>query len=354
MSRSVLRFVAAFACVAGMLAAGPQASAQTSAERKMMKLSSFTSPTHFLTPIVEQFAADLSAASNGEAEIDVFIAEALGKATEQWDVALEGLADMSLFCAIYTPSRFPLSMMVELPFFSGSAQVSSQVVSAFLAEGLLGEEFKEARLMSPITAAPSQIFATRPLQKVEDFRGLRITGNGPVWSRTWSILGAQNLSMGWPDIYLALERGTLDAGTTSWTASVGWKWQEVAESPIDISIMGGFFCGIAMNNDAWASLTPETQARWATLADDYALRFSKAYDDGDVDAKAIWKAAGRTITEFPADEKKRLAEALLPIWQDWVAENEAAGRPAKRMYQVYVETMKKLGEPVVMQLPGLY
>jgi TRAP-type C4-dicarboxylate transport system substrate-binding protein len=175
-----------------------------------------------------------------------------------------------------------------------------------------------------------------------------------VWSRTWSILGAQNLSMGWPDIYLALERGTLDAGTTSWAASVGWKWQEVAESPIDISVMGGFFCGIAMNNEAWASLTPETQARWAKLADDYALRFSKAYDDGDVDAKAIWKEAGRTITEFPAEEKKRLAQALLPIWQDWVAENEAAGRPAKRMYQVYVETMKKLGEPVVMQLPGLY
>ena len=330
------------------------AAAQPAKEPIRMKMSSFTTPAHFMTAHLKEYARELTEASGGSVSVDYYGAESLGKAAEHWDITVEGLADLGLFCAIYTPARFPLSMFVELPFFSTSAQSSNAVVRTLLAKNLINDEYKEAKLISFYTTAPSQVFGNKKLEKLENFKGMRLTGMGPVWTKTWSLLGGQSVAMGWPDIYLALERGTIDAGTTSWAASKGWKWQEVAKHPVDISVMGGFFCGTLMNNKSWSKLDGFTQARWTSVSEKYSMRFSKAYDDGDEEGKQAWRAAGQEIYVFPAAEKQRLAEKLLPIWQEWVARNDAAGKPAKEMYRTYVEAMKKEGKPVVMKIPGLY
>lgn len=330
------------------------AAAQPASEPIRMKMSSFTTPAHFMTAHMKEYARELTEASGGSVIVDYYGAESLGKAAEHWDITVEGLADIGLFCAIYTPARFPLSMFVELPFFTTNAQSSNRVVQALLAKKLINDEYKEARLISFYTTAPSQIFSNKKLEKLEDFKGMRLTGIGPVWTRTWSLLGGQAVAMGWPDIYLALDRGTIDASTTNWAASKGWKWQEVAKNPIDISVMGGFFCGKLMNNKSWSKLAPDVQARWTSVSERYSMRFSKAYDDGDEEGKQAWKAAGREIYVFPAAEKQRLAEKLLPIWQEWITRNEAAGKPAREMYRTYVEAMKREGKPVVMKIPGLY
>lgn len=337
---------------AGMVSSS--AAAQQGTKPVRMKMSSFTTPVHFMTGHLKEYARELSEASGGSVGVDYYGAEALGKATEQWDITREGLADLGMFCAIYTPARFPLSMFVELPFFSASAQSSNKVVQALLAKKLINGEYKEVKLLSFFTTAPSQIFSNRKLEKLESFKGMRLTGMGPVWTRTWSLLGGQAVAMGWPDIYLALERGTIDAGTTNWAASKGWKWQEVAKHPVDISVMGGFFCGVLMNNESWGKLPPAAQARWTGLSEKYSMRFSKAYDDGDEEGKQAWRAAGREISVFPPAEKQRLAEKLLPIWQEWISRNEAAGKPAREMYRTYVEAIKRQGKPVVMKIPGLY
>lgn len=337
--------------VAGALLATISVSITAHGAERTMKVSTFLPPTHHLSPIIRDLAKDLSEASNGEVTLDVYEAEALGKAVEQLDITIEGLADISLFCTSYTPSRFPLAGMFELPFFAKAGAQGNKVAQAVVAEGLLDSEMTDIKPLILFTTAPAQIFSNRKLEKKEDFTGLRIVGLGPVWSQTWSLLGAQNVTMCWPDIYLALERGTIDATPGNWAASDGWKWQEIVEYPTEISIMGGFFCGTAMNKESWASLSPETQAKWTEIAADYALRMTAAYDERDEKSRVIWREAGRTIVKFPEEEKRRVAEALLPIWQDWVKKNEAAGRPAKRMYDIYKQTFEAEGESVVMQLP---
>jgi TRAP-type C4-dicarboxylate transport system substrate-binding protein len=350
-------FNRAFGLLAGLCAAAAvplAASAQQAKEPLRMKFSSFTTPAHFMTPLMQDYARELTNASGGSVAVEYYGAEALGKAVETWDIVREGLADIGLFCAIYTPARFPLSLFVELPFFSPNAQTSNHVVQALLARKLINDEYKEVKLLTFYTTAPSQIFANKKLSRLEDFKGMRLTGIGPVWTRTWSLLGGQAVAMGWPDIYLSLQRGTIDAGTTSWAASKGWKWQEVAKYPTDIGIMGGFFCGKLMNNRSWNKLAPDVQSRWNEISAKYSMRFTKAYDEGDEDAKQAWRAAGREIVVFPVAEKQKLAEKLLPIWQEWVDRNEGAGKPAREIYRTYVASMKKQGQPVLMKLPGLY
>ena len=323
------------------------------AEPKEMKMSSFLPPTHILTGLLQGFAKELSAASNGEVEIEYFGAEALGKAVEQYDLTLEGLADFGLVCTTYTPSRFPLTAILELPFASDSAKTSMQVFAALAAGDILSQEYKEVHLLLPTLPSPNQIFANKPIQKADDLAGLRMFGFGPHTAATWAALGAQSVSMGFPDAYLALDRGTLDGVVASWAASTGWKWQEVVNYPVDVALLGGFTCGVMMNLDSWNSLSTETRAAWTEIAAQWSDKIAAAYDANDETAKRAWEAAGKKIFTFPAEDRVAMAEKLKPVWEAWVADMKAKGLPGDDLYREYAKAMEAMGKPLLVKLPEL-
>jgi len=326
--------------------------AEKKPEATHMKFSSFVGPSHQTWKPNIEFARQLTEASGGKVIVDYYGAEALGKSFEHWDIVKEGLADIGVFCCVYTPSRFPLSLAVELPFFASSGRTGSKIITELLKKGLINHEFEEVNYIIPMQTSPAQIFSNKKIEKLEDFKGLRVTGFGKIWADTWEALGAKSVQIGYPDIYLALQRGTLDAAVTSWGASVGWKWQEVAKYAIDISIMSGWHCGNIMNKNAWNSLPPDVQKAWLPIFGAKSQEFSGGYDDHDKIGYQTWKnAPGREIIKFSDTERKKLGKKVIPVWEAWI---NREGEPAKKIYKAYVEVMKKLGEPVHVKIPGLY
>jgi TRAP-type transport system periplasmic protein len=338
--------------IAIAFAAAVVASGAAEAEPVQLKASVYTPPAHYLTQFWVELVKEMNDAAKGAAKVELYHSESLGKSTEQWDIVREGLADMSFtVSAIFYPARFPLSMFVELPFFNQDAVTSNKIIQALVSRNLITSEFKEVHLLTAFNTPPAQLFSNKQLRTVEDFKGLRVVGQGPVWTRTWSLLGAQGVAIGWPDIYLALDRKTVDAAPGNWAASKGWKWAEVTQYPIEIGIMGGFFNAAIANKESWGKVPPEVQAAWTKLMADVPLRIAKLADDNEDAGRAFAKEKGRTIETFPAEERARMAEKLLPIWQEWLDRNQKAGKPAKEIYKTYVEVMKEAGEPVVMKLP---
>lgn len=332
-------------------AIGCLSTAAVAQEQMRMKVSSFIPEVHMLTQLTKDYMADLEAASGGTITLDYFGSEALGKATEQFDLTVEGLADIGVGCMVYTPSRFPLFGMLELPFFTTSSATGTRLAWEIGAHDALKKEFSDVKVLLPVVPTPSQIFANKKIESVEDFEGMRMVGIGPVFNRAYELMNVQAVSMGYPDTYLALERGTIEGGPLSWAASTGWKWQEVADYPINIDLMGGFACSIFMNKDSWAKLSPEMQAKWDDVAVKHSKIISSTYDANDAKAKVVWEGLGKTILEFPESEREKLAELLTPVWVDWIETNEKAGRPAAELYRLYVKTMEELGEPVLINLP---
>lgn len=345
MTRSITSIFATAAAI------GCFSTAAVAQDQMRMKVSSFIPEVHMLTQMTKNYLADLEAASDGTISLDYFGSEALGKATEQFDLTVEGLADMGVGCMVYTPSRFPLFGMLELPFFTTSSVVGTRLAWEIGAHDALKEEFSEVKFLLPVVPSPSQIFANKRIEKVEDFEGMRMVGIGPVFNKAFELMDVQSVSMGYPDTYLALERGTIEGGPLSWAASTGWKWQEVVEHPININLMGGFACGIFMNKDSWAKLSPEMQAKWDEVAVKHSKIMAETYDANDAKAIEVWEGLGKTAIEFPEAEREKLAELLKPVWVDWIETNEKAGRPASELYQIYVKTMEELGEPVLIDLP---
>lgn len=319
-----------------------------------MKFASMLAPNHPITPVFLELAKELSEASNGAVVIEFHGSESMGKAAENWDLVSEGMADIALVACAYTPARFQMSAVAELPFFSTSPRTSYDVVQALLAKNLIKSEFEPNKLLIPLMTPPAQIFTNKKITKIEDFKGVRFFGAGPVWAKTWSLLGAQMVSIGMQDVYLALERGTLDAAANNWASVMSYRWVEVAKYPIEINLMGGWFTAIVMNNKSWSKVSPEVQAAWTKICDKYGSRCTAVLEGVESVAKKVWTDAGKTIEKFPAAEKEKLGVVLAPVWQEWIDRMEKAGKPGKEIYKTYVEVLKQKGEPVVMKVPGLY
>jgi TRAP-type C4-dicarboxylate transport system substrate-binding protein len=325
--------------------------APTQAQPVQIKVSVYTPPAHYLTQFWLGVVKEMNDAAKGKAVAELYHSEALGKSTEQWDIVREGLADMSFnVSAIFYPARFPASMFVELPFFSQNVETSTKVIEALVERKLITQEFDEVRLLAAYNTPPAQLFSNRALGKLEDFKGLRVVGQGPVWTRTWTLLGAQGVAMGWPDIYLGLDRKTVDAAPGNWAASRGWKWAEVTRYPIEIGIMGGFFNACVVNHKSWEKLPPDVQASWSAILRAAPGRIAKLANENEDVGRKFAKDLGREIQVFAPAERERVATKLLPIWEEWYSRNEKLKRPAKQIYETYVEVMKASGEPVVMKL----
>jgi len=317
-----------------------------------LKLSSFLPPAHPGYKTIEELCQELTEASGGSVVVKHYGAAALGPATDEYDMVMEGMADIGLTCCSFTPNRFPLALGVQLPFFSNSAVTEAKVISELMKRGFFANEFKDVIYLFPGVTTPAHIFSNKKIATIEDFKGLRMWGGELIFKEIADALGATVYRINTPDVYLSLQRGVLDAAVNSYTTAMAWKWNEVVKYAVDVSILNGWHCNFVMNKKSWSKVPEDVQLKWKGIFAKYSVKSSAVYDQVDKAMKAKWEQfPGVKVIEFPEAEKAKLVEKIIPVWQKWVDSN---GKQGEEMYKAYVEIMKGLGKPVVVKLPGLY
>src|SRR3954471_4576485 len=112
---------------ASLLAAGFCVAAASSAlqAQTVLRFNLWVPPTHHThTKMMMPWANDVAAATNGRVKVE-FTAASLGAPPRQFDLAAEGLADVTFGDHTYTPGRFIITKMVELPFGGDNAEALS-------------------------------------------------------------------------------------------------------------------------------------------------------------------------------------------------------------------------------------
>jgi TRAP-type C4-dicarboxylate transport system substrate-binding protein len=332
----------------------PAAASSQSGEKVItLRFSTFVPPAHPATKLFKGFAREMSAVSQGRVKVEYYGTSSLGEAKEQYEITVEGLADLATTCCAYTGSRFPLALGVQLPLFTDSAEIGAQIINELNRQKIFAREFSDTIYLFPLATTPSRVFSNRKITKVEDFHGLRIFGGESVFIDICQQLGSTPITISTPDVYMALQRRTIDAGIAPWTPGIAaWKWQEVARYAIDVPILSGWHCNVVMNKQTWKRIPAEVKEAWRPLFPKYAMKFAILYDRLDSIMKArCRKYPGCEVIEFPDREKQRLAEMMVPVWQKWVDDN---GEQGQNFYRVYIKEMKKLDQKIWVRLPGLY
>ena len=163
-------------------------------------------------PPAVNWAESIEKASNGSIKIAIYPAQQLGKAFDHYNMARDGIADISHVNPGYEPGRFPIVGAVELPFVFANAKEGSAALDAWYRR-YAEREMKDVHYCLAFAHDPGSFHFTR--KKVvtpADVAGLKVRPPNAVIAGWMRSLGAVNVQASAPEMRDVLEKGVADAG----------------------------------------------------------------------------------------------------------------------------------------------
>ena len=195
----------------------------------VMRLSHQFPPAHHNARVLQAFAEDAKARSNGGVEVQVFPAEQLARAAENFPGVARGAFEAAAAVNFQWGNTLPEMSAMTIPY--GFAELErirkfpGSDAAKFL-EGLL--ERRAVRNLMWVHTSRQAIFTSnrRPIVAREDFRGLKVRGLNPLTDHALTAAGAAAVAMPGPEVPQALQSGVLDAGLTDLSAAVSRRFYE--------------------------------------------------------------------------------------------------------------------------------
>ena len=274
--------------------------------------------------------------TGGKFDITIHYGGSLSKPKENLDGLQIGAFEMGMFCGAYHPAKTPALSVLDLPMIPYTDM--KQQVTAYEAIYQHPEVIKEMnRWNSRIVMGallPTYVFMGRgePPMKLADWKGRKVRALGGM-GHAMKKLGAVPTAVTAPEVYTALERGTLDSVAFALYAHKAYGIIPVAKWYTDNLVIGTIHCAVAANNNAFDKLPKQYQDLMLGEAAAYGYTQAiAAYAADDVKVIETLKEQGLTkITYDSATIKAFQKEAGKPVWNDWIKKHSAKGIPAQEI-----------------------
>lgn len=286
---------------------------------------------------VERFAQRVAAATDGQIEIKVYAAGELVGAFEAFDAVASGAADMYHAAEYYWQGKSPaFNFFTSVPF-----GLTAQEFNAWIHHGGGQALWDEVSAQFNIKAMPCantgvQLggWFTREINSLEDLKGLKMRMPG-LGGEVFRRLGVNIVALPGPDIFPALQNGTIDA--TEWIGpynDLAFGFHRVAKFYYVPGIHEPGSClSLGINLGVWATLTPAQQAivTHAALAEDGFTMAEITMQSGPA-LQTLLSAHGVELRRF---SDPILAE-LARVGEEVVAESATADPLTARVHASYV------------------
>jgi TRAP-type transport system periplasmic protein len=279
--------------------------------------------------------------SNGGIEFNYFAGGTIAPVKESIDALESGLAQVAWVSPSNEASKLPLSGIFMLPALSNTTvdlmQAYRKVVNA---NGPTAQELAANHFMpvSVIALPQYQIMTVgEPLDAQEKFAGNKIRGAGGVMGFTIEALGGVPVEMPAGDLYVAMQRGTVDSTIFSYASARSYSLQELVKSASRNASFGSGGGFIAMSLAAWDGLSPENQivVRDCGLKVEYDLAAELDKQNGEIAEE--FAAAGVTIFDYTPEAYAPIEVALKVVADSYIAKLNERGLPGTAAYEEFVE-----------------
>ncbi len=293
--------------------------------------------------VIVPWINEIEKLSDGEVQIKLFPAGALGKAPESYDIAEKGIGDMAYHLADYTPGRFPLTSVFSLPFIVPSGQkVSEAMWKTFEKEPKFQEEYSKVKVLALFGHRGGHFHTVKtPIRSMTDFKGLKMRTANPSISKDLTLWGAVPVAQPITETYQALQLGVLDGSVLPYEGLVTFKLNEVTKysTIADLYTMPMM---IVMNKATWNGLPKNVQELIDSTA---GLKMSsaagKAFDDAEVPFRELNLKKGIEEIFLDSAEIAKMKEITMPLRDEWVKEMEGKSLPGKEILKTALEFTKE-------------
>src|SRR3954464_14036232 len=294
-----------------------------------LKLSHWVPASHPLQKALEDWGTAVEKESGGTVKSKVFPAQQLGKAFDHYDMARDGIADVTYINPGYQPGRFPIIGAGELPFLMANAKGGSSALDAWYRKYATAE-MKDVKFCLAFVHDPGTFHSrSKKIMVPGDIKGMKIRPAHATIAAFVTQLGGTNVQSSAPEVRDILEKGVADAVTFPWGSIPLFGIDKVVKYHMEVPLYVTTFAWV-MNKATYGQMSA-TQKK---VIDDHCTNEWAGKVAGpwaDFEHAGIAKLKGEaghevyTISDAQLAEWKKAAEPLEKSWADAV--KKAGGDP---------------------------
>ena len=291
-----------------------------------LKLAHWVPPSHPLQKALEDWGASVEKASGGTLKYKVFPSQQLGKAFDHYDMARDGIADLTYVNPGYQPGRFPIIGAGELPFLVSNAKGGSQALDAWYRK-YAEREMKDVKFCLAFVHDPGSFHAkAKKITVPGDIKGMKIRPAHATMATFVTQLGGTNVQSSAPEVRDILEKGVAEAVTFPWGSVPLFGIDKVTKYHMEVPLYVTTFAFV-FNKAVYGQMS----AAQKKVIDDHCTNewsgkvagpWADFEHEGVKKLKADSAHEVYTITDAQVAEWRKAAE---PLQQAWAGNVKKAG-----------------------------
>ena len=314
--------VAALAAAMALTVAGCGGGDKKADQKVTLKMATALPSSHPLVKAMDTLKAKANEKSKGSVTIQIYPAGQLYNDKNMNDAIISGGIDMGLNTVGRWATIVPAMDIFDVPFIFPSYEKVDKAIDSGLGEKLGAELLKKG--VRPLIWADYgfvQYANNKKLVKTPaDFDGLKIRGYSKYSAETIKAMGASSVTMGSSEVYMGIQRGTIDGQTSGTTAMRDRKMYEVHKYLTVTNHASPEFI-VAINEKSYSKLNADQKKALDAAALEVRDMIRANAKAEDLKALADLKAKGMEVYEVPENELQAWRDATKPVWDLFIKEN---------------------------------
>ncbi|MBP8229057.1 MAG: TRAP transporter substrate-binding protein [Xylophilus sp.] len=302
------KLVASMTLGLGLVAASASLHAQTT-----MKISISTAQNSHQGVAIDTFAKEVAARTGGRYKVETFYNGSLGGERESIEAVQLGTQELAFSSTGPVPNFVPDAKILDVPFLFRDKAHARAVLDGPIGQELLTKF--DAKGFKALAWAENgfrhMTNSKRDVKAPDDLKGLKMrTMENPVHIAAYKGLGIITTPMAFPEVFTALQQGTVDGQENPLPVIMSAKFSQVQKH---LSLTGHVYspCIFVMNKGSFDKLSAADKTAFLDAAKVAAKANRDRVDQDDANGVKELRAQGMTVIE-DVDKAKFVAQ-LAPV-----------------------------------------
>jgi len=291
-----------------------------------LKLSHWVPPSHPLQKALEAWGASVEKQSGGTIHYKVYPSQQLGKAFDHYDMARDGIADMTYINPGYTPGRFPIIAAGELPFLMSNAKGGTVALDEWYRK-YAAKEMKDVKFCLAFVHDPGALhMVDKKVLVPGDIKGLKMRPAQGTIAEFVRLLGGTNVQASAPEVRDVLARHVADGVTFPWGSIILFGIDKVTKYHLEMPFYTTTFA-LVFNKAKYDQMS----AKQKKVIDnhctgEWAAKVAGPWADFEHNGIAKIKAeAGQEVYDLTPAQVAEWKKAAAPLEAQWAEGAKKAG-----------------------------
>lgn len=306
-----------------------------------LKLSTWIPPSHPLHPVIKEWSDSIAKDSNGTITATLFTSQQLGKATDHYDMARDGIADFAYVNPGYQPGRFPVVSAAELPFLAVNGKDGSVAFDGWYRE-YAAKEMGDVHFCLGFLSEPGGLHARKKYMVPDDMKGLKLGSRNWTNANFVTLLGGSNVQVSAPESRDVLERGVADAVFFPWGSLILFGLDKVSSEHLDLPLYSTTNVWV-MNKSRYNAMSDaQKKVIDKHCTNEWAQKFATPWAEFEAGGRAKIAAMPGHHINTPTTEQAALwRKAAEPLVAKWAEPVRKKGLDPDKILEAYKSSLVK-------------